>query len=64
MKHNVELAKRKIKNITEINNIIKSKVNIFYHSNDLKINSTKLQMDHRKQYESICLRTKIITSAN
>ena len=60
MRYNEELAKRKIKKITELNNTIKSTVNIFNNLNEAEVNSAKLQMDHRKQYENIVLGQKLL----
>ena len=60
MRYNEELAKRKINKITELNNTIKNTVNIFNNLNDAEINSAKLEMEHRKQYENIVLGQRLL----
>ena len=60
MRYNEELAKKKINKITELNNVIKNTVNIFNDLNDAEVKRAKLEMDHRKQYESIVLGQRLI----
>ena len=60
MRYNEELAKKKINKINELNNTIKSTVNIFNNLNDAEVNRAKLEMDHKKQYENIVLGQRLL----
>ena len=60
MRYNEELAKKKINKINELNNAIKSTVNIFNNLNDAEVNRAKLEMDHKKQYENIVLGQRLL----